>query len=114
MARRALAKVEKRKRKERKRNKDEGLSFEALSDEEDVQQPVPLSSDERRGPDTEPEAPRKSTSYQAERDSVRLPLDENRPILTGSTPKATPKWVYIFPALLGLAIAYFVISRLFF
>jgi len=116
MTRRALAKVERRKQKKLEREKKEGISFEALSSEEDSSRPASATFEE--SPDDgqgEAEAPAHAGSggYVSENQTVRLPIDENRPILTGGGPKSTPRWVYIVGGLFVLAVAYFILSRLF-
>ena len=115
MKRRAELRAERKARKKRNRKPVPNLSFEALSEEEGA--PEPESTSFEAEPDESPasgtDSPAQPTSYTPETDTVRLPVDVNRPILTASAKQRRSKWVYIVPAIIALAAVYFVATRLF-
>ncbi|MCH7911254.1 MAG: hypothetical protein IIB38_16770 [Candidatus Hydrogenedentes bacterium] len=115
MKRRAELRAERKARKKRNRKPVPNLSFEALSEEEGAPEPDSTSfeadPDESSGSSTD--SPAKPTSYTPETDTVRMPVDVKRPILTASAGKRTSKWAYVVPAIIALAAVYFVATRLF-
>ncbi|MCH7959312.1 MAG: hypothetical protein IID08_04250 [Candidatus Hydrogenedentes bacterium] len=115
MKRRAELRAERKARKKRERKPVPNLSFEALSEGEGAAEPESTSfeaeTDESSRSSTD--SPAQPTSYTPETDTVRLPVDVNRPILTASAKKRISKWAYIVPAIVALVVIYIVATQIF-
>lgn len=118
MQRRAEIRAERKERKKRERKPVPNLSFEALSEGTDAPEPEStsfesLEAEPGESSESDEDSPKKPTSYTPDSDTVRLPVDVNRPILTASAGQRSSKWVYVVPAIIVLTVIYFVATRLF-